>query len=193
MYVIGTRTLADIVLDIAKSNGNSVEGFFDDHSGKTHFSGIKIIGKVEDLFANPEEFRNEGVFVAIGDNMKRADIYSRLISSNIKLINVIHPSAHVESSVRMETGNLILSGVTIGSNSKIGSGNLIFPGVSITHHNIIGNYNFISPNVSIGGYTELQSNCKIGMNSVVKPYIRVVDGYSCDPLTLVDGEKIDAK
>lgn len=190
MYIIGTSTLSELILDVSYSLGIAVEGFFDDFSDKESFGGIKIIGGLDQLLEQKHLYKNAGVFVAIGNNTNRHKLGQVLTKNNIKMPTLIHPAAYVEPSARLGAGNLILGGAYIGSQTIIGDGNLIFPGTCLSHHNRVGHYNFFSPNVSVGGYARISSTCKIGMNSVVQPYIQVASGFECQPLTVVTGEKI---
>ncbi len=190
MYIIGTSTLSEMILDFLDILDIKVEGFFDDYRKEEKFKGHRVIGGCQELIDNSEKYIESKFFVAIGNNFGREKISKFIKEKGLSLCNILHKNSFVEKSVIIGDGNLIMSGVYIGSNCKIGDGNLIFPGVSITHHNIVDDYCFFSTNVSIGGYAHIQSFCKIGMNSVVRPYIQVKSGYNCDPLTLVDGEKI---
>jgi acetyltransferase-like isoleucine patch superfamily enzyme len=45
--------------------------------------------------------------------------------------------------------------------------------------------------VSIGGFSRIGALCKIGMNSVVAPYITLPEGFQCGPLSLVEQPPMD--
>jgi sugar O-acyltransferase (sialic acid O-acetyltransferase NeuD family) len=185
MYIYGASTLSEIVIDILQSIDVKIEGFFDDFSDEFSFNGIPLVGGMDDLLELKRNSPEIKLFVAVGDNSNREKIFSTVANNAIIVSNIIHPGAHIESTAELGSGNLIMYGSYIGSKVVIGNGNLIFPGVCITHHNRIGDFNFFSPNVSVGGYTKIASRCKIGMNSVVEPYIEVNSNYYCEPLTIV--------
>ena len=186
MYIYGTSTLSEIIMDIVQYIDVKIEGFFNDFLAESSFCGIPIIGGMDDLIKLKKDLLEMKLFVAIGNNSNREKIFSTAANNDISLSNIIHPGAYIEPTAELGSGNLIMYGSYIGSKVVIGNGNLIFPGVCITHHNRIGDFNFFSPSVSVGGYTKIASRCKIGMNSVVKPYIEVESNYCCDPLTIVD-------
>ena len=190
MYIIGTSTLSEMILDFLDILDIEIEGFFDDYRKEKTFKKYRVIGGCQELIDNSEKYNESKFFVAIGSNSGREKVSKVIKEKGLSLCNIIHKNSFIERSTTIGNGNLIMSNAYIGSNCKIGDGNLIFPGVSITHHNIVDDYCFLSTNVSIGGYAHIQSFCKIGMNSVVKPYIQVKSGYNCGPLTLVDGEKM---
>lgn len=185
MYIYGTGTLSEIIIDVVQYIDVKIEGFFNDFSGGSSFCGIPIIGGMDDLIKLKKNLPEMKLFVAVGNNSNREKIFSTAANNGISLSNIIHPDAYIESTAELGCGNLIMHGSYIGSKVVIGNGNLLFPGVCITHHNRIGNFNFFSPGVSIGGYTKVASRCKIGMNSVVKPYIEVASNYHCEPLAIV--------
>lgn len=185
MYIYGTSTLSEIILDVAKSIEIKIDGFFDDFTNNTSFYGIPIIGGMECLIRLKDNTPNIELFVAVGDNENREMLFKKIESYNISLPNIIHPGACIESTAELGFGNLVMHGAYVGIKVTIGNGNLIFPCVCLTHHNIVGDYNFFSPNVSIGGYTKIKSRCKFGMNSVVKPHIEISNNYHCNPLTIV--------
>lgn len=187
--MLGASTLGEILMDVCAALSRPIEGFFDDANQEDEFLGVKILGGMDALLSNAR-VREAGVFVAIGDNQKRRTVCEQLKTAGFSLPRVIHPSAWVAPSARLGSGNLVLAGACIGTRTRIGAFNLIFPGVCFSHHNEVGDFNFFAPNVSIGGYTRLASNCHIGMNSVIEPYIQVQSGFHCPPLTTVQGKAV---
>ena len=185
MYIIGTSTLTEIMVETLLSQGKKVLGLFDDYSKKNSFMEIPILGTINDLLCN-ESIKKYSVFVAIGDNQSRMRISKKLKNAGFDFFNIIHPRSQIEISVKVGNGNFFGCFSYVGTNSIIGDGNIIFPGVSINHHNKIGSYNFISPNSSIGGYTKIGNNCKIGMNCVLKPYIEIKSNSNFEPLTFIN-------
>ena len=187
MYIFGTSTLSEIIIDIVQCIDIKIDAFFDDFTNETSFHGIPVIGGMDSLLKFNDDLSGIELFVAVGDNVNREKLFKTIGDNGIPLSNIIHPGACIETTAVVGSGNLIMHGAYIGSKVVIGNGNLIFPGVCITHHNCIGDFNFFSPNVSVGGHTRIQSGCKIGMNSVIKPYIEVGSNYCCEPLTMVSG------
>jgi UDP-perosamine 4-acetyltransferase len=188
MVVFGASALGEMVADVCAVLGIPVEGFFDDFREKGSFAGAEIVGDLDDLLQGAGAYRAAGAFVAIGTNARRADIYTRLEGAGFSLPQLIHPAANVAPSARIGPGNLVLGGAWVGTRTLIGKGNIVFPGVCFSHHNQVGDFNFFSPNAAIGGYTRLGDRCHVGMGSVVKPYIQVESDFSCEPLSMVEGE-----
>ena len=55
----------------------------------------------------------DGVFVAIGENKKRFEFLNLLLREKANIVNLIHPSAIVSSTVKFGVGILIMPGVVV--------------------------------------------------------------------------------
>lgn len=188
MFIFGTSTLSEIVIDVCAALGTPIEGFFDDFQDKGPFAGGEILGGLDKLLGDAGVYRSTGIFVAIGENTLREKIYTQLEKAGFFLPQIVHPAACVAQSAEMGPGNLVLGGVCLGTKTRLGKGNLIFPGVCLSHHNRVGDFNFFGPNCAVGGYTSMGGGCHVGMGSVIKPYIEVESGFTCEPLSLVGGQ-----
>lgn len=185
MYIIGSSTLAEIAFETLTSQNIIVDGFFDDFNNNNFFLETPVLGSLNFLINNKSNFIHKPFFVAIGNNEARASLQQMLMKEGFLFNNIVHSQAIIEKSALLGQGNFIGCFAYIGTGAKIGNGNIIFKGVSVTHHNILGDYNFLSPNVSIGGFTRLGDKVKVGMNSVIKPYIEIESGSDFEPLTLI--------
>lgn len=181
--IFGGSILGEIAYKILSKDSNTkISGVYDDRTPSDFFLGL-IQGNLNDLLLR-EKKSDCGVFVAIGDNLTRKAVSISLMDAGFTLLNIIDSKAVIEESRELGFGNLIMANSYLGSSVRIGDGNIIFPGACITHHNLVGSYNFFSPNSTIGGFTTIGNNCKIGINSVVSPYIRVADGTEVRPLNI---------
>jgi len=188
MFILGAGTLGEIALETAIRAGLKVNGFYDDVSNASACDGVPVLGCFDDFHKN-EQAMAEGVFIAIGDNIKRQAFAESSSALGVRLENIIDPRATLSPTASIGGGNLILPGAYIGTKCSLGSCNLIFPGVSITHHNKVGSFCFFSPNASVGGFTKIGDCSKIGMNSVVLPYGELAHGFECAPSTVIESEK----
>jgi len=186
IIIIGTKSLAEMVVDIAKALNYDIVGFVDDFNKSSHFQNKPILGTLNNFLKN-KKFFDCSIFVAIGDNKMRRNIFAKINSTkNYFLPNLIHPNAEIVNSSNLKLGNnLIFPQAYVGSNCNINSGNIIFSGVRINHHNTIGSFNFFAPNMSIGGNTKVGDLCKFGMNSVILPYKNLGDDLHTKPLEIL--------
>ncbi|QWD13012.1 acetyltransferase [Polynucleobacter paneuropaeus] len=183
MYILGSGALGEIALETAIRAGLKINGFYDDFTKESERDGVKIIGTFSEFFKN-EAAIAEGVFVAIGDNLKRQVCVQSLRELGACFPNIVDPNATLSPSASLGEGNLILPGAYIGTKCSIGSFNIIFPGTSVTHHNYVGDFCFFSPNSSVGGFTKIGNCCKVGMNCVILPYQEIPEHSEYPPSTV---------
>jgi len=186
VFIVGAGTLGEIVLETAIRAGHEVKGFYDDITKASELDGLPILGRLDDL-KNDSSARDEGVFVAIGDNRNRQRCAEELRALGVHFPNIIDPRAILSPTAILGVGNLLLPGCYVGTKCTLGSCNLLFPGVSITHHNNVGNYCFFSPNASVGGFSRIGDCCKVGMNCVVLPYRELEPGMEFAPSAVIEG------
>src|SRR3989339_1519682 len=183
LYIIGTRTLADMVIDIAQRSGYRVAGFFDDTSKQKTYMGKPLYGPVSLCLRKTPHYKNDAFAVAIGDNTGRATICKKLLKEGFNLPPLIDPQATLMPSSTIGSGSILFAHSYVGTNIILGNGNILFPGVVLTHHSSIKDYNFFAPGVVIGGHTTIESYAKFGMNSVIAPNSIIPNNYTCPPLT----------
>jgi hypothetical protein len=56
MYIIGTSTLSEMILDFLDILDIKVEGFFDDYRKEEKFKGHRVIGGCQELIDNSEKY-----------------------------------------------------------------------------------------------------------------------------------------
>jgi sugar O-acyltransferase (sialic acid O-acetyltransferase NeuD family) len=93
------------------------------------------------------------------------------------MLKVVHPTAYIAPSVKIEAGVLIEPHVVISSQSAIGFGVNIKRGSCIGHHNIIGDYCDINPGSILSGKVTVGKGTIIGTGAVVKDNIHI--GNNC--------------
>jgi sugar O-acyltransferase (sialic acid O-acetyltransferase NeuD family) len=186
LYIVGTKTLADMIVELAQRSGYTVAGFFDDTSKQKTCMGKPVIGPISLCLKNASRYAKAAFAVAIGDNSGRETVCTKLFTAGLDLPAIIDPKATVMPSSIVGAGSLLFAQSYVGTNTRIGNGNILFPGVVITHHSSVGDYNFFAPGVSVGGHTQVASYAKFGMNSVIAPHSVIPNNYSCPPLTYVN-------
>lgn len=155
---LGGQTLREC---IALYNKYEVAFFLDDDPPKvgSYVSGI-IIRNGSDM----TKLKKEGIFgiaTEIANSKKRLEIKEKAKECGLELINVIHPSAYIASSVKLGKGNFIKAGAIIETNSIIGDCCIIDNGVIIPHDNIIEDGCHLAPGVTLG------SSIRVGKHSII--------------------------
>lgn len=168
-----------MVLDIVlSSTDHHVLGFVTKEPVK-EFCGFPVLGDDSIL---PKYKENVKLAIGIGgftSNKLRRTVFDSLTASGYEIVNLIHHSAIVPSSVFMGVGNVIFAGVVINPEVQIGSDNVICTSSSIDHETVIDDHTLISAGVTIGGYTHIQDEVLIAIGATV------VSGVTITSKTLV--------
>jgi sugar O-acyltransferase (sialic acid O-acetyltransferase NeuD family) len=144
------------------------------------FCGLPIISfeKIEKEYTPS----NYDAFVAIGYNdMNRVRelMYQKTKDKGYHLPNYISSKCSFLTNEPLGDNNLILEDNTIQPFVKIGSNNVFWSGNHIGHDAKIMDHCFISSHVVISGFTIIENNCFLGVNSTFR------DGIKIAPYTLI--------
>jgi sugar O-acyltransferase (sialic acid O-acetyltransferase NeuD family) len=88
---------------------------------------------------------------------------------------ILHPTAYIARSVKVNPGVLVEPGAIISSQAEIGFGVTIKRGSSIGHHTQIGDYTDINPGVVCSGNVVIGRGCSIGSGTTIKDGITIGD------------------
>jgi len=110
---------------------------------------------------------------------KRGEYISGLGIEHSRFVSVIHPGAHIGSSVSIGTNCLIMAGVVLTSNAKVGDHVCILPNTVVHHDSVVGDLTLIGSNVAIAGGTRIGRNCYIGSGT------NIINGVEVGDRTLV--------
>ena len=164
LIIIGAGGYAKSVVDSVNPNEFSIVGFLDEFSTKKQHLGFRILGnKIEDI----DNFNDYVYFVAIGNNKSRKMWFDRIVSLNLRLVNIIDKTAIVSSRSQIGKGcfvgkmAIVNAGVTIGDNCIINTKALVEHGCSISSHVNI------STNATVNGDVKINCGSFIGSSSVI--------------------------
>jgi len=107
------------------------------------------------------------LIVAIGDNFLRVELLQRFAGMGFHLPNIIHPTAFISGTVKLEQGIVVLAQSAINSDTKIGLGCIINTGAIVEHDCILGKGVHICPGVTLGGDVTIGACSWIGIGSSV--------------------------
>ncbi|MFC5604801.1 NeuD/PglB/VioB family sugar acetyltransferase [Sporosarcina koreensis] len=173
-YIIGTgglgRGVAETVKVISERDRNwTFLGFIDDDASVvgTYINGVKVVGDTEYLLGLNTM---ANVIIAIANPVVKAKIFEKLsLNKNLLYPNIIHPSVHLNSSIKMGIGNIISDNVAFSANVFVGDFSLIHFNCTIGHDVEIGDYSTMYPGANISGYVKLMEKCEIGSNACILP------------------------
>lgn len=178
VIVFGTGDFADIVsFVLEKKTGRSIAAYaiHERYRREETWRGRPLISleESEHLYP-PSEF--DAVLAIIGKKMfcQREDVFKEIAVKGYSLINVIDPSASVDTKA-IGSGNIILANCSLEAHCCIGNGNIIWQNTVLPHHNRVGDFNNLAPSVSLSGYSSVGNHCFIGNNVCIKNRIHVPD------------------
>lgn len=173
LLIIGAGGHGRVIADIALKMGRWQSiAFLDDCHTKT-FMGLDVIGSTRNL----SEYINEyEMFVGIGDNNKRKELYENIESLGAQIPVIVHPDAVIGSQVELGMGTVIMAGVIINCCSVIGKGCIINTGSTIDHDNHIEDFVHISPGVHLAGSVKVGNGTWLGIGSIVSNNVMITNG-----------------
>jgi len=123
--------------------------------------------KPTDARDGTEPTLDEECIIAIGDNAIRKAFQNR------RLRSVIHPTAYVDPSARIENGVFIGPGAIVHVGARVGRGAIINTGSIVEHDCTVGEWAHLAPGAVLCGTVEVGEGAFVGAGSVVRENIRI--------------------
>lgn len=161
LTIIGASGHGKVVADIARLNGFDAIEFLDDDESLSTCGEYPVVGRSDSIV-------DGAIFIAIGNT----DIRERL-SSNRKLITLIHPSAVIADGVEIGDGTVVMAGVVINPGTRIGCGCIINTASSIDHDCVVGDYVHISVGSHLCGTVRVGDKTWIGAGATVSNNVNI--------------------
>jgi sugar O-acyltransferase (sialic acid O-acetyltransferase NeuD family) len=172
VHIVGTRTFAGEVADIARDAGLSVAGLLEprdlDRIGTT----------IHGLTAMPLEKDPGGerqVIIGTGDPQRR-EIVARARRAGWEPVSLLHPRAHLAPSASVGQGVLVAPGVVVGAYATIGDHVLLARGTLVGHHTEIGDFATLQPGANVAGNVRVEEDAFLGMGAVVRDHVSIGAG-----------------
>ena len=150
----------------------NVIGFADDDPAKAegNFEGYPMLGSCEQA---SKDHPGASVFVAIGDNRIRREIYRRLRGHDFPAF--IDPSAQVSPTTEFRHGTFIAPEAVVSVGTDIGKFVIINARAGVGHDSTVGDFANVCPGVSLSGHTHVGEGAFLGTNSCTAPGMSVGD------------------
>ena len=128
---------------------------------------VPIIGHESEMKSMMTKFNFSQCVIAIGDMLKRKEIYN-----NIKRLSINFPKVMSSSvtnfSDNIDQGSILYPRVVVMNDCYIGKFTLLNSGVTLGHDVVIGDYCNINPGVHLAGRIEVGDGTLIGIGSSIK-------------------------
>jgi len=170
--IIGYSGHSFVILDSAFKSKLNCKGYYDRNKKELNPFNLDYLGLEADIVTN------ERIFITIGDNKIRRNIYEDLIKKDfITFLNIIDPTSSVSKFAFIKPDSSISIGVNsvINSLAKIEAGSIINTGAIIEHEVKIGKFSHVGPNAIICGDANIGENVFVGANAIVKQGVIIGD------------------
>ena len=165
-HLFGASDQARVIAHLMKVNGLTLDGVWDHNKTIIDFGEIKV---QHDL--SKGEFGPEDQFhIGVGDNRSRS-IISKQIEQDF--FSIIHPSAIVESTVKIGAGTAVLAGAVINTDALVGQHCIINTGAVVEHDCILADFVHISPNATLTGRVSVGEGTQVGAGAIVLPGVSI--------------------
>ena len=172
MILIGYGGHAFVAYSIAKAMGLPITGYCDAEEKFLNPYQLPYLGK-ENQKENLKRMVDLGFFISIGDNAIRFKVAEAMGYKNLHPLNLIHPTAVVETNLADSYGVMIAPNVVINPLAKIGMGVICNTSSIIEHECVLGDYSHLAPGAILCGNVQVGNHSFIGAGSVVRPGIKI--------------------
>ena len=173
MILIGYSGHAFVVYSILTAAGKKVTGYCDTEVKPYNPFALDYFG-AEDSDAALAAFKQNGCFVAIGNNTIREKVHQKLLQKNCPPGNAIHPSAVIDpSAVIAAQGVMIAATAVVNPLASIGTGVICNTGAIIEHECVVGDFAHIGPGAVLCGNVKVGNHSFVGANAVVRQGITI--------------------
>ncbi|MCD6576567.1 MAG: NeuD/PglB/VioB family sugar acetyltransferase [Anaerolineaceae bacterium] len=181
VIIYGGGGLSKMIIETVRAMSTyQIIGVIDDNMTKgTDVIGAPVIGGADLL----PQLMKDGIRLAvnsvggIGNYKIRLDVFHTLAREGFVCPVIIHPSAYVDPSARLESGVLVLAQSYVSGNAVIGIGTLINNSVVVSHDCVLGVCTNLSPGAKIAGDVTIDDFAQLGMNATVNIGVKV--GKEC--------------
>ena len=163
LALFGGGEHARVVAEAAEASGWRVLGFI----GAGQSLGDDT--QVESLRQQHPELR---FHLGIGNLRVR----ERLALQDLPWATVIHPSAVVSPSARLEAGAFVGARAVVQTGAQIGAHAILNTGSIVEHDGVVGRGAHLCPGAVLGGGVQIGAGAQVGLGASVRDHLRVGKG-----------------
>ncbi|MEH7308402.1 acetyltransferase [Neobacillus drentensis] len=176
IVVIGRGGHSKVIADMILSDQeNDIVGYLDDKYDNVGLFENIYCGPISSATQLVEHFYDLKFVIAIGDNKVRQSIVQKLNLPDETYLSVIHKSAVISLSAKIDIGTVVMPHTVINADTRIGVHSIINTGSVIEHDCIIGDYSHICPGTTLTGTVQIGEGGYIGAGATIIPNIKVGD------------------
>ncbi len=173
--IYGAGGHGKVVASILRARRTPILGFFDDaYSAGETIHDLPVWGGLKDIDQHRD--RITSVYLALGDNARRSEIFTVLRQGGFELPPLIHPWALVESDTVIADGCVICMGAMVATAASLGTACIMNTGSTLDHESSLGDLVHLSPRAAVAGRTTIGSRSFLGMGAVVAQGLTIGSG-----------------
>jgi len=165
-YIIGASGHGSVIESIIHTSYNKI--IFVDLKP----SSAQVLSQ-EYFFNHFSQYIENEIFIGIGDNKARKNIYEKLIFLGKTPSNCIASNAFIAHNAKIGNGVFVGAGAVVGANALVGNNVIINTLSSVDHDCEVGNHSQITAGVNLGGGTVMGENCFLGIKSATIPLVKI--------------------
>lgn len=177
LIIIGSSGHARAAIDILEKQRNwAIIGLVDDFRDPgSETLGYKVLGKCLDLPALLPRHDATGVFVAVGDNHRRAAIAAAAAKAcpGLTFASAVHPSVSIGKGAVVMEGAMLMPGAVVGPAARVGRFCILNTHSSLDHDSVMGDFSSLAPGVNVGGASEIGPHSAIGIGAVISHGLKI--------------------
>jgi sugar O-acyltransferase (sialic acid O-acetyltransferase NeuD family) len=176
LAIIGAGDLGELIAYHAPSCGYTVVGYFDDTKEIGAFvNGVSVLGGLNNVFNSfsKGDFTHMMLGVGYKHFTFRKKVFEDLITQEVPLATLIHPSCIVMHDVEIGAGCMLLPGCVLDKGVVLKENVLLNTGVVIAHDTLVGAHSFLAPRVALAGFITIEECCMLGTNATVIDNIHI--------------------
>ena len=132
------------------------------------------LGSIKEVINKKNHFKG---IVGTGLNFIRKKIVTDIndINKSFQFQKIVSKNAIINSNVFIDEGTLVVSGTVINSGTKIGKHIILNTSCSIDHDNKFNDFSSAGPGVITGGNVEVGGQSHLGLGSLIRHQIKILD------------------
>lgn len=129
----------------------------------------------------------EAIFLGVNKANQKQKIVHLFSQNENKIINILHKSAEVSSTVIIGKGCMLNCNSSIAGQTKLGDYVTVNRNASIGHHSYLADYVTVNPSAHIAGFVKIGKGTTIGMGA------HIIDGIEIGENVIIGAGSIVTK
>ncbi|PZW44997.1 UDP-perosamine 4-acetyltransferase [Humitalea rosea] len=173
LVLVGAGGHARVVLELLRAAGwFEVVGVIDARPDAAPIGGLPILGGEEVL----PRLRAEGIaqaLIAIGDNVARDRLGTRLAALGFSFPVAVHPAALVAPSARLGAGVVVMARAVVGTDATVEDLAIINTGAILEHDGRVGRAAHLAPGSILAGGVRIGARTLVGVGAALCPGVAI--------------------